>query len=119
MFKGEISMVYENKQDWPEKYDINKLVSRPSDIEKILSGEKTTERRNDRYADAGDELVLEGQTFVVEDIYPQKLKELTDSDVKKEGYASVEEYKDALTSIHESVVWDPEQIVWTHELKRK
>lgn len=21
-------MVYENKQDWPEKYDINKLISR-------------------------------------------------------------------------------------------
>jgi len=70
-------MVYENKKDWPEKYDINKLVSRQSDIDKILSGDKTSERRNDRYADAGDEIVLDGQTFIVENIYPQQLKELT------------------------------------------
>lgn len=41
-------MVYENKQDWPEKYDINKLVTRQKDIDKIIKGEKTSERRNDR-----------------------------------------------------------------------
>lgn len=112
-------MVFENKQDWPEKYDINKLVSNQKDIDKILSGEKTTERRNDRYADAGDELVLEGQTFIIENIYPQQLKSLTDSDVKNEGYQSLEAYKEALTSIHHGAVWDPEAIVWTHELKKK
>ena len=33
-------MVYENKQDWPEKYDINKLVSRQDDIDKIINGKK-------------------------------------------------------------------------------
>lgn len=112
-------MIYENKEDWPEKYDINKLVSRKIDINKIINGEKTTVRRNDRYADAGDEINLDGKLFTVVDIYPQKLKSLTDRDVKAEGYANVEEYKDALTSIHHSVVWDPEQIVWAHEFKRK
>src|SRR5699024_212476 len=71
-------MVYENKQDWPEKYDINKLVTRQDAIDKIINGEKTTERRNDRYADAGDEIILDGQTFIVNDIYPQQLKTLTD-----------------------------------------
>ncbi|MUV36440.1 hypothetical protein JNUCC1_00242 [Lentibacillus sp. JNUCC-1] len=46
-------MVYENKQDWPEKYDINKLVSKEEHINMIINGEKTSERRNDRYADPG------------------------------------------------------------------
>lgn len=112
-------MVYENIQDWPEKYDINKLVSRQNDIDKIISGDKKTERRNDRYADAGDEIVLDGHTFIIKNIYPQKLKSLTDNDAQQEGYHNLEEFKDALTSIHESVVWDPEQVVWTHELVKK
>ncbi len=112
-------MVYENKNDWPEKYDINKLVSRQSAIDKILSGDKTSERRNDRYADAGDELVLDGQTFVVENIYPQQLKSLTDKEAQQEGYKHLDEYKEALTSIHQGAVWDPEAVIWTHELKKK
>lgn len=111
--------MYENKQDWPEKYDINKLVSRQNDIDKLINGSKTTERRNDRNADDGDEIVLDGHTFVVEDIYPQKLKELTDADAKQEGYDSLNDFKEALTSIHQSVVWDPDQVVWTHVLKEK
>lgn len=112
-------MVYENKKDWPEKYDINKLVSRQSDIDKILSGDKTSERRNDRYADAGDEIVLDGQTFIVENIYPQQLKELTDKEAQQEGYKNLEAYKETLTSIHQGAVWDPEAVIWTHELKKK
>lgn len=112
-------MVFENKQDWPEKYDINKLITQQADIDKVINGDKTSERRNDRYADKGDELVLDGHTFVVENIYPQKLKELTDDDVKQEGYNSLEEYKKALTSIHHGAVWEPDRVVWAHELKEK
>lgn len=112
-------MIYENKQKWPEKYDIDKLVQRPADIEKIMNGEKTSERRNDRYADAGDEVKLDGQTFIVENVYPQKLEEVTEENAKQEGYANLEEYKNALTSIHHGAVWEPERVVWVHELKRK
>ncbi len=112
-------MSYENKQDWPEKYDINKLVTRKNSIDKMISGDKTSERRNDRYADIGDEIVLEGNTFIVNDIYPQQLKSITEENAKQEGYASLEEYKEALTSIHQGVVWDPEAVIWTHELKKK
>jgi len=112
-------MVYENKQDWPEKYDINKLVTRQKDIDKILKGEKTSERRNDRYADVGDELELDGHTFVVEVVYPQKLKTVTEENAKQEGYDNLEEFKETLTSIHHGAVWDPEAVVWAHELKEK
>lgn len=112
-------MVYENKQDWPEKYDINKLVSKQDDIKKIIKGEKTSERRNDRYADPGDELVLDGRIFVIENVYPQKLKEVTDEIAKQEGYSDLDAYKKALTSIHHGSVWEPERVVWAHELKEK
>lgn len=111
--------MYKNKQDWPNKFDINKLVSRPKDIEKIVSGEKTSVRRNDRYADNGDEVLLNGHLFVVENIYPQKLKDVTEQEAKQEGYESLDSYKKALTSIHDGAVWDPEAVVWVHELREK
>src|SRR5699024_11243838 len=98
-------MVYENKQDWPEKYDINKLVSRQDDIDKIMNGKKTSERRNDRYADSGDKIVLNGSTFVVDNVYPQKLKDVTDENDQQEGYTDLEAIKVALTSIHNGAVW--------------
>lgn len=112
-------MVYENKQDWPEKYDIHKLVNREADIDKIINGDKTSVRRNDRYADPGDELTLKGKAFTIENVYAQKLKDVTDEIAQQEGYENLEAYKEALTSIHKSVVWDPEQVVWAHEFKEK
>lgn len=112
-------MVYENKQDWPDKYDINKLVSIEKDIDKITKGDKVSVRRNDRYADVGDDLVLNGHLFEVENVYPQFLKNVTDKNAREEGYDSLDSYKEALTSIHEAAVWDPEQLVWAHYLKEK
>lgn len=112
-------MLYENKKDWPEKYDINKLISIQKNIEQFIRGEKVSVRRNDRYADTGDEIILDGHLFIVEDVYPQYLKNMTEEQAYDEGYKNLEEYKEALTSIHESVVWDPDQLVWAHYLKEK
>lgn len=112
-------MVFENKQDWPEKYDISKLISREDAIEKVINGSKTSERRNDRYADAGDEITLKNHVFIIENVYPQQLKEVTEEDAQLEGYKSLDDYKEALTSIHQGAVWNPEQVVWVHEFKEK
>ncbi|HLQ95611.1 MAG TPA: ASCH domain-containing protein [Pseudogracilibacillus sp.] len=112
-------MTRENKNDWPEKYDINKLISIQEDIDKVIKGDKVSERRNDRYADAGDEIQLNNQTFIVSDVYPQKLKEVSEKDANDEGYPGLEEYKDAITSIHHEAVWDPEQVVWAHYFQKK
>lgn len=112
-------MVYENKQDWPEKYDSNQLVSIEEDIHKITHGNKIAVRRNGRYADVGDDIVLNGHLFEVENVYPQFLKNVTDKNAREEGYDSLDSYKEALTSIHEAAVWDPEQLVWAHYLKEK
>jgi|SRR5699024_6278298 len=113
------TVVFENKNDWPEKYDINKLISIQEDIDSIIKGDKVSERRNDRYADAGDEIKLNNQPFIVSDIYPQKLKEVSEKDAMDEGYPGLEEYKDAITNIHKEAVWDPEQIIWAHYLRKK
>ncbi|WP_106495133.1 hypothetical protein [Lentibacillus sp. Marseille-P4043] len=107
-----------NKQTWPEKYDINKLVSIQKDIDKIVKGEKTSVRRNDRYADPGDTVTLDGHPFIVENIYPQKLGNVTEENARQEGYESLDEYKHGLTSIHHGAVWDPDLEVWVHELRR-
>lgn len=112
-------MIYENKKEWPEKYAIEKLVTRQESINQLISKEKISERRNDRYADIGDELILNGRVFIINDVYPQQLKDMTEKNAIEEGYKSLEAYKKALTSIHESVVWDPEKVVWAHYLKEK
>lgn len=112
-------MVYENKQDWPKKYDIHKLVTREKDINKLINGEKTSVRRNDRYADPNDEIELNRKTFIIKNVYPQKLRDMTDEMAIEEGYSNLEVYKEALKSIHSGAVWNPEQVVWTHEFKLK
>jgi hypothetical protein len=38
---------------------IEKLVTMKSDVEKVLKGEKTATRRNGRYADVGEIMVLD------------------------------------------------------------
>lgn len=106
-----------NKQAWPEKYDINKLISIQEDIDKIIQGQKTSVRRNDRYADPGDMVELGGHTFVVENVYPQKLGEVTEENARQEGYNNLDDYKKGITSIHHAAVWDPDMEVWAHELK--
>lgn len=106
-----------NKQTWPEKYDINKLISIQEDIDKLIRGEKSSVRRNDRYADPGDQIELSGHTFTVENVYPQKLADVTDKNAKEEGYENLDAYKKGITNIHHEAVWDSDTEVWAHELR--
>ncbi|ALX47262.1 fructose-1-phosphate kinase [Lentibacillus amyloliquefaciens] len=103
-----------DKQKWPDKFDINMLVTIPEDIQKIIRGDKTAVRRNDRYADPGDRFELNGHTVVVENVYPQKLRDISDADAREEGYKSLEEYKQGITSIHGEEVWDSDLVIWAH-----
>lgn len=112
-------MVFENEKDWPDKYEIHKLVTREKSVEMIISGQKLSERRNDRYADIGDEILLNGHLFIVENVYPQHLRNMTEENARDEGYENLATYKEAIESIHKAAVWDPDQIVWAHYLKEK
>lgn len=99
----------------PKTCSIERLVTLPEDVEKVLAGQKTATRRNGRYADVGEVMTLKGQDFVVEQVYSQTLGELTEEHAKQEGYASLEEYKQSILSIHPGMPWVPTMRVWVHE----
>lgn len=99
----------------PKTCTIDRLITVKSDIEKVLSGQKTATRRNGRYADVGEIMTLEGHKFVIDKVYSQSLGELTDDHAKQEGYSNVEEYKQSILSIHPGMPWLPQMRVWVHE----
>lgn len=104
-----------NKGLPPKTCTIERLITTPEDIQKVLEGKKTATRRNGRYADIGEVMELSGNKFIVEDVYSQTLGELTDEHAQQEGYSSVEEYKHKILSYHPGMPWLPQMRVWVHE----
>lgn len=94
---------------------IEKLVTIPKDVEKVLKGEKTATRRNGVYADLGEIMVLSGKEFQVDSIYSQMLGEMTDEHARQEGYSTMEEYKQSILAMHAKMPWLPTMKVWVHE----
>ncbi|WP_453991817.1 ASCH domain-containing protein [Bacillus nitroreducens] len=97
---------------------IDRLVTMESDIKKVLEGIKTATRRNGRYADVGEIMTLEGQQFRIDQVYEQSLGELTDEDAKREGFDTVDEYKESILSYHPGMPWLPHMKVWVHEFSK-
>ncbi|MEH7382653.1 ASCH domain-containing protein [Bacillus sp. JJ1533] len=97
---------------------IERLVTMESDIKKVLEGKKTATRRNGRYADVGEIMTLEGQAFKIDRVYEQSLGELTDEDAKREGFNTVDEYKESILSYHPGMPWLPQMKVWVHEFSK-
>lgn len=102
--------------NYPEKTcSIERLVTIPSDVEKVINGQKTATRRNGVYAYPGEIMVLNGKEFKIENLYSQTLGEMTDTDAQKEGYPTMEEYKQSILAIHDKMPWLPTMSVWVHE----
>lgn len=99
----------------PKTCTIERLVTKPDDVTKVLNGEKTATRRNGRYADIGEVMELDSHKFVVEHVYSQRLGELTDDDARKEGFADLAAYKAAILDLHPGMKWVPKMDVWVHE----
>lgn len=99
----------------PKTCTIERLVTMPTDVEKVLTGTKTATRRNGRYADIGEVMDLEDRQFVVDRVYRQQLGELTDADAKREGFGSLEDYKNSILELHPGMPWVPKMNVWVHE----
>jgi hypothetical protein len=109
-------MASENNTSLPPKTcTIDKLVTLPADIDKVVNGLKTATRRNGIYADIGEVMELKDQRFIVERIYRQKLGEVTEADARQEGYQSLEAYKQSILSLHPGMKWVPNMKVWVHE----
>lgn len=102
----------------PKSCTIEKLVTIPKDVDKVIQGQKKATRRNARYADIGEKLTLKGEEFVVHNVYSQTLGEMSDQDAIAEGYENLEEYQNAILSIHPGMKWAPKMNVWVHEYKR-
>lgn len=99
----------------PKTCSIERLITKESDIELVLQGKKTATRRNGRYADIGETMELNGQSFVIDDVYIQTLGDLTDTHAQQEGFETVEEYKQSILSYHPRMPWLPHMTVWVHE----
>lgn len=106
-----------NNQFPPKSCTIDRLVTIPKDVQKVLHGKKVATRRNQRYADIGEEMILKGKRFIVHNVYSQTLGEMNNTDAIDEGYESMDEYKDAILSIHPGMKWVPKTEVWVHEYK--
>ena len=101
----------------PKTCTIERLITNKKDVEKVLAGKKTATRRNGRYADIGETMILEGRKFQVEQVYRQTLGELTDEMAEQEGYESAEAYKQSILSFHPGMPWTPDMQVWVHEFR--
>ena len=99
----------------PKTCTIERLVTIPEDVNKVIEGRKTATRRNGRYADVGEVMVLNDKKFVVNRVYSQSLGELTDEHARQEGYETVEAYKQSIQAFHPGMPWLPQMRVWVHE----
>ncbi|KAA0965012.1 ASCH domain-containing protein [Sporosarcina sp. ANT_H38] len=104
--------------EFPEKTcSIERLVTIPADVEKVLNDQKTATRRNGVYAYPGEIMVLDGKEFTIDALYVQSLGDLTDEHAQQEGYADLEAYKQSMMSMHAhaKMPWLPAMKVWVHE----
>ncbi len=106
-------------QEMPAKTcSIERLVTKQEDVDRVINGEKTATRRNGRYADIGEIMMLNDQQFEVHQVYQQSLGELTDDHAKQEGFDTVEDYKQNILAMHPGMPWLPHMKVWVHEFRK-
>lgn len=104
---------------YPEKTcDITRLVTHPKLVAATLSGAKTQQRRNGVYAYPNETFELEGVTFVVTSLAPQRLGDMTDTDAQAEGYPNLEAYKQLILRMHANMTWNDDDMAWVHTFKR-
>ncbi|MFC0212653.1 ASCH domain-containing protein [Paenibacillus chartarius] len=102
----------------PKTCSVDRLVTKESEVSKVLDGLKTATRRNGRYADVGEIMDLQGQRFEITKVYRQSLGELTDEHARQEGYANVDAYRDSILAMHPGMPWLPHMKVWVHEFRK-
>ena len=90
----------------------------------IYSGSKTAVRHLHRHgAKVGMRMRAVFKSYSIVDlnitaVYNQKLGEINDDDARKEGYESLNQFKEAWNQNHPVRKWNPEQDIWVIEWKR-
>lgn len=106
-----------SKELAPKTCSIDRLITVEQDVQKVLSGEKTCQRRNGRYADPGETWEIEGRKFEVYNVFQQPLGEMTEADAQREGCSDLESYKQQMLSMHPGMPWVPAMKAWVHEFR--
>ena len=92
-------------------------------LDKVLSGFKTQTRRFNKktlrkgkiYALRKNWLENTGEYIKITKVYNQKLSDIAQEEIIKEGYSSLDEFRDAWIRIYGS--WDPEMVVTVYEFE--
>jgi hypothetical protein len=106
--------------DYPAKNcAIDRLIRHPKLIAAALAGTKTQQRRDGLYAYPNETFELEGVTFVVTAVERQRLGDMTDADAQREGYPSLDLYKQIILQMHANMTWNEEGLAWVHTFKRQ
>ncbi len=114
-------------KNYPKKTcEIEKLITNKSMVQLTIKGEKTRQGRNGVYGYPGEEFVLEGNKFVITDLYQENLGDINDKEAREEGYPDLNSYKNSIFNIHKSMVlntvknlyWNSNAKVWVHKFKK-
>lgn len=90
-----------------------KQAVRDGDITQLSRG------AGNRYAEAGDTFVLEGERFEVTGVETRTLGDLTDADARREGSPSLEAYRARMERVHPGEFeWDPTSEIRTYRFER-
>jgi len=92
-------------------------------IPQIINGQKTATRRKTRpmvkiggtYKLRTDYTTYIPELIQVTRLYQQKLGEITQQDTQKEGYKTLQQFKETWKTIYKT--WNPTQQIWTVEFK--
>ncbi|HYF49841.1 MAG TPA: hypothetical protein VEJ63_10570 [Planctomycetota bacterium] len=92
----------------------------PHHVEQILKGGKHMSRRFRRWGDEGDVFHVRGKAFRFTRIARIRVGDITDDDIRKEGYTTRQEfeqmwYKSHPKSVAAGKTLDPDQLCWCHE----
>jgi hypothetical protein len=96
-------------------------------LRKVLAGEKIQTRRTHKHTwKLGKTYSIRDRWFskpqghiLVTRRFRQRLGDISPEDIRKEGYSSLEEFKQAWEKIHGPKSWNPDQIVICYEFKLK
>ena len=100
------------------------MLFREKHIKKILRGEKTMTRRiHKRPYRVGLKYRIQRSWYDWTDIqilitrrFRQRLGDISPEDIRKEGYQTLEEFREAWIEINGE--WDPDLMVWAYEFEK-
>ena len=87
---------------------------RPFFSRPMREGTKVMTCRSKRMGEPGDTFVAFSETFTLTHVFRCRLKDVVSDAFEQEGCKSCQELIEIWKSIHPSVGYDPEAIVWAH-----